>query len=433
MKPKFLRSRGAKKFFRSRIATFSLVVIGIYAMIGSAVLFFDVISVDDTLQRVGPDSTPMFGEQSLEKRLRDVDFQLARLDTALNKKPEDVEPAIAELALAERTISTKPREELSAEIERAWVSYDTLAEQKDEVEFEAFDAKKAELKESGVEDREEIQRIAGNAADASVAELVASEEFVSSLAQLEQIVDDLYAPLTGWSAKLYDLRRSMGTDRQGRSIAIRAIFSIKIALQIGVVTALLSVIFGSLLGAAGAFYGGWIDHLVVWLYSTFSSIPSLIFLIVISYRFIGTEFESSLFPVYVAFCLTFWIGPCRIVRGEVLKIKELEYVQAATAVGFGKFYILLKHVVPNTMHLMFINFSLLFIGAIKSEVILSFLGLGVKNQPSWGIMIRDSAPEVVNGFFPQLGAATVFMFILVISFNILSDALQDAFDPKHVS
>jgi peptide/nickel transport system permease protein len=81
---------------------------------------------------------------------------------------------------------------------------------------------------------------------------------------------------------------------------------------------------------------------------------------------------------------------------------------------------------------MLINFSLLFIGAIKSEVILSFLGLGVKKGPSWGIMISQSGPEVTNGFFWQIGAATVFMFVLVLAFNILSDALQDVLDPKHV-
>jgi peptide/nickel transport system permease protein len=139
-----------------------------------------------------------------------------------------------------------------------------------------------------------------------------------------------------------------------------------------------------------------------------------------------------LIPVYTAFCLTFWIGPCRIIRGEVLKLRELEYVQAATAVGFGRMHILLKHILPNTAHLMFINFSLLFIGAIKAEVILSFLNLGVKNEPSWGVMIQQAKQEVISGFFWQIGAATLFMFILVLAFNVLSDALQDAFDPKHV-
>ena len=107
-------------------------------------------------------------------------------------------------------------------------------------------------------------------------------------------------------------------------------------------------------------------------------------------------------------------------------------MQAATSIGFGRLYILLRHVLPNTVHLMLINFSLLFIGAIKYEVILTFLGLGVKEGASWGIMIDQSRQEVMNGFFWQIGTATALMFGLVLPFNIVSDALQDAFDPKHV-
>jgi peptide/nickel transport system permease protein len=154
---------------------------------------------------------------------------------------------------------------------------------------------------------------------------------------------------------------------------------------------------------------------------------------VLAAMFRGGSLDGTLIPVYAAFCMSFWISPCRVVRGEVMKIKELEYVQAASAIGFPSRRILLKHVVPNTAHLMFINFSLLFIGAIKAEVILSFLGLGVKNEPSWGVMINQAKAEVLNGFFWQIGAATFFMVVLVLAFNVLSDALQDAFDPKHVS
>ncbi len=166
--------------------------------------------------------------------------------------------------------------------------------------------------------------------------------------------------------------------------------------------------------------------------------PDLVLLAVLAFMFTGSYFDDpskpflSLVPVYASMCMTFWIGPCRVVRGETLKLKELEYVQAATAIGFGRAYILLRHILPNTVHLAFINFSLLFIAAIKFEVVLSFLNLGVKAGPSWGRMIGESTQEVINGFFWQIGAATALMFVLVLSFNILSDALQDAFDPKNV-
>ncbi|MHC4817039.1 MAG: ABC transporter permease, partial [Planctomycetota bacterium] len=188
-----------------------------------------------------------------------------------------------------------------------------------------------------------------------------------------------------------------------------------------------------LLGGAAAFFGGWVDYAVIWLYSTLSSVPHLVLLGVLVYVFAGTQVEQTKIPIYVAFCTTFWIGPCRVVRGEALRIKELDYVQAATALGQSRFLILMKHVMPNVSHLVFINFSLLFIGAIKSEVILTFLGLGVKNEPSWGIMISQSSAEVVNEFFWQIGAATGVMFFLVLAFNIFTDALQDALDPKHIA
>ena len=217
------------------------------------------------------------------------------------------------------------------------------------------------------------------------------------------------------------------------------------------VTATISVLLGAFLGAIAGYFGGWVDHLIVWLYTTFSSIPGLVLLVVIAYAFTDLDVEipftsggkgenggvlikDSLLPVYIAFCATFWIGTCRVIRGETMKLRQLEYVQAARTSGFGSLYILIRHVLPNTAHLMLINFSLLLIGAIKSEVILSFLGLGVKSQPSWGIMIRDANTnsEVMNGFFWQIGTATAFMFVLVLAFNILSDALQDALDPKHI-
>ncbi len=257
-------------------------------------------------------------------------------------------------------------------------------------------------------------------------------EIHTALAGIEKTIAELVPQPEGADGLLYRFKMLLGTDRQGRSIMIRSLYSAKIAVQVGAVVAFFSVLIGAVLGAAAAFFGGWVDRVVIWLYSTLSTLPQLVLLAVLTFMFLGSRLEGTLFPLYAAFCLTFWIGPCRVVRGEVLKIRQLEYVQAATAIGFSRPYILLKHALPNTLHLAFINFSLLFIGAIKSEVILTFLGLGVKDGASWGIMISQSRPEVVIGFFWQIGAATFFMLVLVLAFNVVSDALQDAFDPKHV-
>lgn len=252
------------------------------------------------------------------------------------------------------------------------------------------------------------------------------------LADIEPVLSELYPLPTGVKGMVYKFRMMLGTDQQGRSILLRALYSAKIAIQVGLIVSFVAVLFGSIIGAAAGYFGGFIDHLVIWLYSTFSSIPYLVLLVVLSFMFTGSPLEKTLIPLYVAFSLTFWIGPCRVTRGEALKLKSLDYVQAAQALGASKTRILLKHIIPNTSHLMFINSSLLFIGAIKGEVVLTYLGLGLKEGASWGIMISQSNTEIVSGFFWQIGAATFFMFVLVLAFNIMTDALQDAFDPKHV-
>jgi ABC-type dipeptide/oligopeptide/nickel transport system permease subunit len=258
------------------------------------------------------------------------------------------------------------------------------------------------------------------------------DEIDSKLDELEPLIGELMPVPQGVEGFLYRLRLLLGTDRQGRSIFIRAVYSAKVAIQVGVIVSVFAVGFGSLLGAAAGYFGGVVDHAVIWLYSTFSSIPDLVLLIVLAFLFRGSEIERTLIPLYVAFAMTYWIGPCRVTRGEALKLKQLDFVQAANALGAGNGRILVRHILPNTAHLVFINLSLLFIAAIKGEVVLTYLGLGLKEGASWGIMVDQSQPEVVSGFFWQIGAATFFMFVLVLAFNVLTDALQDAFDPKHV-
>ena len=388
----FLRSRGVRKFRRDRLAVAALGVIAVYLALAVILLTGGIVEKEETFERVGANSMVGFLQTpTVEQRLLHLEFYLDEVYSAADsRKPES---ALAAIDLFGRVPVTSDPDELIERIDPLWEVYDELIEAQEEEIFH--------------EDPENEPR----------------------LAELEAEAQALYTPPEGLLGRL---ALSLGTDRQGRSIFLRALYSIKVAVQIGLISALISVLIGTILGGAAAFFGGPVDHAIVWLYSTFSAIPYIVLLMVLAAMFLGSDFEGTLIPVYTAFCLTFWIGPCRVIRGEVMKLRELEYVQAATAVGFGRLRILLKHILPNTAHLMFINFSLLFIGAIKAEVILSFLNLGVKNEPSWGVMIQQARQEVISGFFWQIGAATVFMFVLVLAFNILSDALQDAFDPKHV-
>ncbi|MCA9648253.1 MAG: ABC transporter permease [Polyangiaceae bacterium] len=222
----------------------------------------------------------------------------------------------------------------------------------------------------------------------------------------------------------------LGTDRQGRSIIVRMLYSTKVAFNVGFVSALIGSVVGSLTGAIAGYFGKTTDTVVVWLYSTIQSIPNLLLLIALSYAVSRTDLGRGLIVVYIAFGATFWVGPCRVVRGEVLKLRESDYVQAARAMGYSHARILLLHVLPNTLHLVLVYFALLFVAAIKSEVILSYLGLGVQGEPSWGVMINQSRAELINGYYWQIGAATLAMLGLVLCFNVFADALQDALDPK---
>jgi peptide/nickel transport system permease protein len=216
-----------------------------------------------------------------------------------------------------------------------------------------------------------------------------------------------------------------GTDIFGRSVFDKVIKGTEVAMSVGLVSAVISGIIGVSLGAVAGYFGGKIDEFIVWFYTTFSSIPYIMLLVAIAF-ILG----KGLTTVYLALGLTSWVSLCRLIRGEVIRHKDREYVQAAAAIGGSDSRRLFKHILPNVSHIMIVNFSLQFQTAIKSEVILSYLGLGVQGRPSWGTMIDDAKLELARGVWWQLGAATLFMFIIVLSLNIVGDALRDALDPK---
>ncbi|MFP4521623.1 MAG: ABC transporter permease, partial [Fibrobacterota bacterium] len=192
------------------------------------------------------------------------------------------------------------------------------------------------------------------------------------------------------------------------------------------ITTLIAIPIGVFFGALAGYYRGKVDEIIVWFYSTLDSIPYLLLLLALT-MVLGRGIGS----VYLAIGLTSWVGICRVVRAEFIKQKELDFVQAARAVGTGDFRIIFFHILPNVIHLVLINFSLRFVSAIKSEVILSYLGLGAQQEPSWGIMISDARLELIGrGVYWQLAAATAAMFFIILAFNVFNDSLRDALDPK---
>ncbi|MDR3606692.1 MAG: ABC transporter permease [Oligoflexia bacterium] len=216
-----------------------------------------------------------------------------------------------------------------------------------------------------------------------------------------------------------------GTDNFGYSVFYKVIQGARVSMSVGLVSCMISTPIGITLGALAGYFGGWIDEVVVWLFTTLSSVPSIMLLIAIVF-----VLGKGLGAIYFALGITAWVSLCRVIRGEFMKHKTRDYVLAAESVGASHFSRVFKHILPNVSHFVIIDVSIQFMSAIKAEVILSFLGIGVQGQPSWGVMIDDAKLELSRGAWWQLAAATMAMFFIVLAFNILGDALRDALDPK---
>ena len=246
------------------------------------------------------------------------------------------------------------------------------------------------------------------------------------LAKFGLIFPDYALPNQGAQYGEASWMHPFGYDLFGRDILARAVHGIATAMSVGVVASAISLVIGMTLGALAGYFGGTTDALIVWLYTTVDSVPYI--LLIPSLSFV---MGRGLTTVFVAVGLTSWVTLCRLVRAEFLKHKEKEYVVAAFGLGASHTLRIFAHILPNVTHIAFVQFGLGFVSAIKFEVILSYLGLGVESSvPSWGIMIEDAALEISRPFFGNLLAGTIFMFGLILSFNLFNDALREALDPK---
>ena len=217
----------------------------------------------------------------------------------------------------------------------------------------------------------------------------------------------------------------LGTDNLGRDVLQRVIQGARISFQVGIVTSLIAIPIGVILGCLGGYFGGRVDAVVVWLYTTVAAMPGLLFILAIA-----VVVGKGLPGIYLGIGLTTWVGVCRLIRAEVMKHKSLSYVQAARAQGVGHLRILFRHILPNVAHVVIIVFSLRFPAAVATEIFMSFLGIGVQNEPSWGIMIDNARLRLWQGMWWEMTFVSLAIFLLVLVFNLLGDALRDAFDPR---
>lgn len=250
-----------------------------------------------------------------------------------------------------------------------------------------------------------------------------------------------------WLYMLSDSYHVLGTDKVGNDVLYQSFKSIRTGVLIGILTTLIMLPVAVILGVSAGLFGGWVDDVIQYLYTTLSSIPGVLLIAagVLSMQVMmsnhPTWFETTLersdlrlLFLILILGITSWTGLCRLLRAETLKISQMEFVTAAKAFGVSKLTIIRRHIVPNLMHIILISVVLDFSGLVLAEAVLSYVGVGVDpTMHSWGNMINQARLEMAREpmVWWSLFSAFVFMFILVLAANLFSDRIQTVLDPRN--
>ncbi len=245
----------------------------------------------------------------------------------------------------------------------------------------------------------------------------------------EEAFDGGFLNAAAWQAPL-------GRDQHGRSVLALLMHAIRLAFIIGFVTTVISTLIALPIGALAGYFGGITDEIVVWFYTTLASIPQLLLLIGLIASLpqdLRNDSDWALYAVLVVIGITTWVGLARLVRAEVLKHKNREYVQAARSLGFNHGRTIFVHILPNISHIAIIMFTINFISSVNLEVFLSFIGIGIPAEAlTFGQMIARAKQELTRdpSVWWPLTSASILLFILSLAFSFFGDALRDALDPK---
>ena len=249
--------------------------------------------------------------------------------------------------------------------------------------------------------------------------LVAIAGYARLLPDAEAAIGD------GQQPPAWHLATLLGTDVLGRSVLWRVLAGVQTAVTIGLATTALAVPLGTALGLAAGYFGGWVDASINWIYSVVVSVPDILLITAISYAM-----GKGLAAVCVAIAATSWVAVKRLVRGEVLRHKGSDYVLAARGLGAGSRRIMFSEILPNVVHVAIVTSTLVLLAAIKGEVILTYLGLGIQDGASWGLLIAGATQDLGNDIWGPLAGTVTAMFLLIYSLSAIGDALRDVLDPR---
>ncbi|WP_230227855.1 oligopeptide ABC transporter permease [Allobaculum mucilyticum] len=226
----------------------------------------------------------------------------------------------------------------------------------------------------------------------------------------------------------------LGTDAQGRDCMFRLFYGGRISIMVGVLAAVLTVIFGCLIGGVAGYYGGWVDNLLMRFSEIVYSLPFTPMIIAVAATMLWVPQQQKMYTVAMLIGILSWPGLARLVRGQILTLREQEFMQACEALGFSDSSKIIKHLMPNVISLVIVNATLQMAGAILTEAGLSYLGMGIQPpQPSWGSLMNLGRNAQVFQNYPwEWVPAGIMCLLTVVSINLIGEGLRDAFDPKEI-
>lgn len=231
------------------------------------------------------------------------------------------------------------------------------------------------------------------------------------------------------------LAHLLGTDKQGRDCLYRLLLGGRISILVGILAAVLTVIFGCLIGGIAGYYGGWVDNLLMRFAEIVYSLPFTPMIIAISAVMMWVPANQKMMVVSMLIGILSWPGLARLVRGQILTLREQEFMQACEALGFSDASKIVKHLLPNVISLVIVNATLQMASAILTEAGLSFLGMGIQiPTPSWGSLMNlaQSDAVVFKRYWWQWVPAGIMCLLTVVSINLIGEGMRDAFDPKEI-